>query len=163
MIKRLASLKVVAVCAALVALAGCSSSNKPDLTQGQPAAKPGTERDFIVNVGDRVHFIVDQSSLTPQAQEILRRQAAWLRQYPAVTVQIEGHADERGTREYNIALSARRAATVKKFLLAQGIGAARISTIAYGKERPIALCEAESCYAQNRRAVTVITGGAVAK
>jgi peptidoglycan-associated lipoprotein len=99
--------------------------------------------------------------LTPEAQEVLRRQAAWLRQYPQVTIQVEGHADERGTREYNIALSARRATAAREFLLAQGVQAARLSTIAYGKERPVALCDAESCWSQNRRAVTVITGGAV--
>ncbi|HHI81588.1 MAG TPA: peptidoglycan-associated lipoprotein, partial [Rhizobiales bacterium] len=86
---------------------------------------------------------------------------AWLQQYPNVTIQIEGHADERGTREYNIALSARRATAVRNFLARQGIAASRMSTIAYGKERPVALCDAESCWNQNRRAVTVITGGAV--
>ena len=126
--------------------------------QGQ--AIPGSEQDFIVNVGDRVHFQVDQWSLTPQAQDILRRQAAWLNRYPSVTVRIEGHADERGTREYNLALSARRAEAVKRFLISQGVAANRISTIAYGKERPVALCDEERCWAQNRRAVTVITGGA---
>ena len=128
---------------------------------GAQAAIPGSERDFMVNVGDRVYFLADQSTLTPEAQEVLRRQAAWLRQYPQVTIQVEGHADERGTREYNIALSARRATAAREFLLAQGVQAARLSTIAYGKERPVALCDAESCWSQNRRAVTVITRGAV--
>jgi peptidoglycan-associated lipoprotein len=155
-----------------MALAACSSADKPQLDanagnaalsggagQGGPVA-PGSERDFILNVGDRVHFLVDQWSLTPQAQETLRKQAAWLQRYPSVTVRIEGHADERGTREYNLALSARRAQAVKNFLVSQGVAASRISTIAYGKERPIALCDAERCWAQNRRAVTVITGGA---
>jgi peptidoglycan-associated lipoprotein len=128
---------------------------------GAQAAIPGSERDFMVNVGDRIYFLADQSTLTPEAQEVLRRQAAWLRQYPQVTIQVEGHADERGTREYNIALSARRATAAREFLLAQGVQAARLSTIAYGKERPVALCDAESCWSQNRRAVTVITRGAV--
>ncbi len=127
----------------------------------EQTATPGSERDFIVNVGDRIHFIVDQSTLTPEAQETLRRQAAWLRQYPQVAVQIEGHSDERGTREYNIALSARRASATEQFLIQQGIQPNRLSTVAYGKERPVALCDAESCWNQNRRAVTVITGGAV--
>ena len=155
-------------------LAACSSADKPQLDAGAGAGGaglaggagqggpvvPGSERDFILNVGDRVHFAVDQWSLSPQAQEILRRQAAWLKRYPSVTVRIEGHADERGTREYNLALSARRAQAVKNFLVSQGVAASRISTIAYGKERPIALCDEERCWAQNRRAVTVITGGA---
>ena len=152
-----------------LALAACSSADKPKLgaNAGNAALSgqngpvtPGSERDFILNVGDRVHFLVDQWSLTPQAQETLRKQAAWLKRYPSVTVRIEGHADERGTREYNLALSARRAQAVKRFLIAQGVAPNRISTIAYGKERPIALCDAERCWAQNRRAVTVITGGA---
>ena len=153
-------------------LAACSSADKPRLDPnangaalagGQGAGGPvvpGSERDFILNVGDRVHFLVDQWSLTPQAQDTLRKQAAWLRRYPSVTVRIEGHADERGTREYNLALSARRAAAVKRFLVSQGVAPGRIATIAYGKERPVALCDAERCWAQNRRAVTVITGGA---
>ena len=160
MLRKLGGLKIAAVCLSLVALAGCST-NKPDVANPQQQAKPGTERDFILNVGDRVHFIVDQSTLTPQAQDILRKQVAWLQQYPNVTIQIEGHADERGTREYNIALSARRATAVRNFLTRQGIAASRMSTIAYGKERPVALCDAESCWNQNRRAVTVITGGAI--
>ncbi len=165
MLQNLANLKSAALLAGFLALAGCSSANKPELDAGAGSGAaqvvPGSERDFMLNVGDRVHFLVDQSSLTPEARQILTRQAAWLRQYPNVTVRIEGHADERGTREYNIALSARRAATVKRFLVNQGVAASRISTIAFGKERPVALCDAEQCWAQNRRAVTVITGGAV--
>ncbi len=160
MLRHLAGLRIAAVCLGLLVIAGCAQ-NRPDIMAEQTAV-PGSERDFIVNVGDRIHFIVDQSTLTPEAQEILRRQAAWMRQYPTVTVQIEGHADERGTREYNIALSARRATATREFLVAQGIQASRLSTIAYGKERPVSLCPEESCHAQNRRAVTVITGGAVA-
>ena len=160
MLRYLAGLRLAAICLGLLIVAGCASKNRPDIAAEQ--AVPGSERDFIVNVGDRVHFIVDTSTLTPQAQDILRRQAAWLRQYPTVTVQIEGHADERGTREYNIALSARRATATREFLVAQGINASRLSTIAYGKERPVSLCPEESCHEQNRRAVTVITRGAVA-
>jgi peptidoglycan-associated lipoprotein len=111
-------------------------------------------------VGDRVFFAEDQSTLSPEAQETLRKQAAWLKQYRDVNIQVEGHADERGTREYNIALSARRATAARQYLIAQGVTGSRISTIAYGKERPVALCDAEQCWSQNRRAVTVITGGA---
>jgi peptidoglycan-associated lipoprotein len=160
MLRNLAGLKIAAICAGLLVIAGCSSKNRPDIAVEQTAT-PGSERDFIVNVGDRVHFIVDQSTLTPEAQETLRRQAAWLKQYPQVSVQIEGHSDERGTREYNIALSARRASATQQFLIQQGVEPTRLSTVAYGKERPVALCDAESCWNQNRRAVTVITGGAV--
>jgi len=162
MISRLASLKFVAVLGCFLALAACSKK-QPDLNAGTGpgvAAVPGSEQDFTVNVGDRVFFLEDQSTLTPEAQETLRRQAAWLNKYPRVTVQVEGHADERGTREYNIALSARRATAAREFLISQGVKASRISSIAYGKERPAALCDAEQCWSQNRRAVTVITGGA---
>lgn len=157
----LAGPKVFVLAFSLVALAGCSTSNKPDVANPQAQAKPGTERDFILNVGDRVHFIVNQSTLTPQGMDTLRKQAAWLAQYPNVTIQVEGHADERGTREYNIALSARRATATRQFLTSQGVQGSRMSTIAYGKERPVALCDAENCWNQNRRSVTVITGGAI--
>jgi peptidoglycan-associated lipoprotein len=163
MISRLASFKLVAVLGCFLALAACSKKNTPDLNAGTgpgAAAVPGSEQDFTVNVGDRVFFLEDKSTLTPEAQETLRRQAAWLNKYGRVTVQVEGHADERGTREYNIALSARRATAAREFLISQGVAANRISSIAYGKERPAALCDAEQCWSQNRRAVTVITGGA---
>ena len=163
MISRLASFKMVAVLGCFLALAACSKKNTPDLNAGTgpgAVAVPGSEQDFTVNVGDRVFFLEDKSTLTPEAQETLRRQSQWLNQYGNVTVQVEGHADERGTREYNIALSARRATAAREFLIAQGVAANRISSIAYGKERPAALCDAEQCWSQNRRAVTVITGGA---
>ena len=161
MMGRIAGLKIAVVCCCFLALAACSKKNQPDLEADGGVATPGSEKDFAVNVGDRIYFIVDQSTLTPEATETLRRQAAWLRQYPKVTVQVEGHSDERGTREYNIALSARRATATREFLIAQGVPGNRISSIAYGKERPVALCDAEQCYSQNRRAVTVVTGGAV--
>lgn len=163
MISRLASFKAIAVLGCFLALAACSKKNTPDLNAGTgpgATAVPGSEQDFTVNVGDRVFFSEDKSTLTPEAQETLRRQAQWLNQYRKVTVQVEGHADERGTREYNIALSARRATAAREFLISQGVAANRISSIAYGKERPAALCDAEQCWSQNRRAVTVITGGA---
>ncbi len=162
MARRDVSKFAVAACCFL-ALAACSKKNTPNLeegTGGGSAAAPGSVTDFTQNVGDRVYFIVDQSTLTPEAQETLRRQAQWLQQYQGVSVQVEGHADERGTREYNIALSARRATAAREFLIANGVPGNRISSIAYGKERPVAVCDAEQCYSQNRRAVTVVTGGA---
>ncbi|WP_119269460.1 peptidoglycan-associated lipoprotein Pal [Taklimakanibacter deserti] len=162
MLRRLAEFKIALICCCFLALAACSKKNQPDLEgDGAGSAVPGSEKDFAINVGDRIYFIVDTSTLTPEAQETLRRQAAWLKRYPNVTVQVEGHSDERGTREYNISLSARRATATREFLIAQGVQGNRISSIAYGKERPVALCDAEQCYSQNRRAVTVITGGAV--
>lgn len=159
---RRAGFRAMAGLASLLALSACSrkSTNLEAGTGPGAAAVPGSEQDFTVNVGDRVFFLEDQSRLTPEAQETLRRQAQWLQKYPAVTVQVEGHADERGTREYNIALSARRATVTREYLLAQGVAASRVASIAYGKERPVALCDAEQCWSQNRRAVTVITGGA---
>jgi peptidoglycan-associated lipoprotein len=126
------------------------------------AAEPGTERDFAVNVGDVVHFQVDSSALTGEAQGILGRQAVWLNQYPQYTITVEGHADERGTREYNIALGARRAMAVKTYLAGRGVSAARMRTISYGKERPVAVCDDISCWSQNRRAQTVLNSGAMA-
>ena len=123
-------------------------------------ALAGSEKDFQTNAGDKVFFLVDQSTLTEQGKDTLRAQTAWLQKYDDVTLQIEGHSDERGTREYNIALSARRATAARNFLIAQGISGKRISSIAFGKERPSAICDAEQCWSQNRRSVTVITGGA---
>lgn len=162
MLRLIAILKIAAICLGVVFVAGCSKKDKPELAVQDPqAAIPGSERDFVVNVGDRIQFLVNQSTITAQAQDTLQRQAAWMKQYAQVSVQVEGHADERGTREYNIALSARRATATRQFLIAQGIDPSRISKIAYGKERPVALCDAESCWSQNRRAVTVVTAGAV--
>jgi peptidoglycan-associated lipoprotein len=146
MLRRLAEFRIALICCCFLALAACSKKNQPDLEgDGAGTAVPGSEKDFAINVGDRIYFIVDTSTLTPEAQETLRRQAAWLKQYPNVTVQVEGHADERGTREYNISLSARRATATREFLIAQGVQGNRISSIAYGKERPVALCDAEQC------------------
>jgi peptidoglycan-associated lipoprotein len=127
---------------------------------GSVAQIPGSEEDFAANIGDRVFFDNDQTALTAEAKDTLMKQASWLKQYPEVAIQIEGHADERGTREYNISLSARRATNTRNFLISQGISAKRVSSIAYGKERPAKLCDAEECWSQNRRAVTVITAGA---
>ncbi|WP_439574620.1 peptidoglycan-associated lipoprotein Pal [Phreatobacter sp.] len=126
---------------------------------GAGAATPGSPQDFVVNVGDRVFFETDSSELTPQARATLDKQAVWLNQYNRYAFTVEGHADERGTREYNIALGARRAQTMRDYLAARGISGARMRTISYGKERPVAVCNDISCWSQNRRSVTVLTGG----
>ncbi len=138
-----------------LAIAGCAK--QPDQTAAMAgAATPGSQQDFIVNVGDRVFFETDSSELTPQARETLDKQAQWLNQYNRYAFTIEGHADERGTREYNIALGARRAQTVREYLVSRGVSAQRMHTISYGKERPVAVCNDISCWSQNRRAVTVL-------
>jgi peptidoglycan-associated lipoprotein len=123
------------------------------------AAAPGSQQDFIVNVGDRVFFDTDSSELSQQARSTLDKQAQWLNQYGRYAFLIEGHADERGTREYNIALGARRAQTVREYLASRGVSAQRMRTISYGKERPVAVCDDISCWSQNRRAVTVLNQG----
>ena len=142
--------------AALVALAACSNTKNP-LESGAPAV-PGSTQDFVVNAGDRVFFTTDSAELTPQARETLEKQVLWLKKYAHYAIRIEGHADERGTREYNIALGARRATTVRNYLVGQGIDAGRLKTLSYGKERPVAVCDDISYWSQNRRAVTVISG-----
>ena len=124
------------------------------------AAAPGSEQDFVVNVGDRVYFDLDSYEVRPDAYPRLDAQAAWLQRYPQVTVRIEGNADERGTREYNLALGARRAESVRAYLIQRGIPAARIDTISYGKERPIAAGSNEEAWARNRNAHTAIVSGA---
>ena len=117
---------------------------------------PGTAEDLVVNVGDRVFFALDRSDLSPEARATLERQAQWLRQYPSVRITVEGHADERGTREYNLALGDRRANSVRNYLIALGIDPTRINTVSYGKERPAVLGSNEQAWAQNRRGVTVL-------
>jgi peptidoglycan-associated lipoprotein len=151
----------------VVATACANNESQPNsqLTGANGAVAPGTNRDFSVNVGDIVYFTTDSSDLTPEATAILQKQAQWLQRYPQYTITIEGHADERGTREYNIALGARRATTVRNFLAQNGVNGSRIRTISYGKERPVAVCNDISCWSQNRRAQTVLNargGGAVA-
>jgi peptidoglycan-associated lipoprotein len=114
---------------------------------------------FNQTVGDKVLFAVDQSTLSPEGRTVLTGQAGWLNQNPAYAIIIEGHADEQGTREYNLALGARRAAAVQQFLISQGVAGNRMKTISYGKERPIEVCSEEACYSRNRRAVTVLSAG----
>lgn len=124
------------------------------------AAVPGSEQDFIVNVGDRVYFDLDSYDVKSDAYPRLDAQAQWLQRYPNVRIRIEGNADERGTREYNLALGARRAESVRNYLVDRGIPAARIDTISFGKERPIAEGSSEDAWARNRNAHTAIVSGA---
>jgi peptidoglycan-associated lipoprotein len=161
-------LRIAAVAATALLLAACANNPSNELADGgalgggggvalNGAAQPGSAQDFVVNVGDRVFFDTDSSDLSAEAVATLNRQAQWLKLYPRVQVTIEGHADERGTREYNIALGARRATTARNYLISQGIAAERMQTISYGKERPVAVCNDISCWSQNRRAVTVVS------
>ena len=160
-------LKLAAIAFAVV-LAGCET--KPVVTPEAPPPAPavatptstivpGSAEDLRVNVGDTVHFDYDKYAILDADKGTLQRQATWLGKYPSVRVTIEGHADERGTREYNLALGARRANAVKEYLVSIGVSAARVDTISYGKERPICSESTEACWAQNRRGVTTISAG----
>ncbi len=157
------SMRVVPLAAALVAtlmLGACANRSgiDPDAqaSYGAGSATPGSAQDFVVNVGDRVFFESDSTELTGQSRSTLDKQAQWLQRYNRYSFTIEGHADERGTREYNIALGARRAQVVRDYLSGRGVDPSRMRTISYGKERPVAVCNDISCWSQNRRAVTVI-------
>ncbi len=162
--RRIAKLTTTPVMIALVAglaMAGCASkkmNNPNDLGLGAGAATPGSAQDFTVNVGDRIFFDTDSSSIRADAQQTLARQAQWLNKYSSYRIVVEGHADERGTREYNLALGARRAATTRDYLISRGVAGNRLKTISYGKERPVAVCDDISCWSQNRRAVTTLGG-----
>lgn len=176
-------MKLAMVSVAVAALSACASKPKPEPVAPAPApapsgptyptaptgpvdggnvgaAVPGSEQDFVVNVGDRVYFDLDSYAVRPEAQPRLDAQAAWLARYPQVMVRIEGNADERGTREYNLALGARRAESVRNYLIQRGVPASRIDTISFGKERPIAEGSNEAAWAQNRNARTAIASGA---
>ncbi|HZH53742.1 MAG TPA: peptidoglycan-associated lipoprotein Pal [Microvirga sp.] len=162
------TLRAVKFAAAIVLALGAAacSSNKDGMADGAGAfasggaATPGSAQDFVVNVGDRVFFETDQTDLTPTAVATLDKQAQWLNRYRNYTFIIEGHADERGTREYNFSLSARRAQNVRDYLVSRGVDPSRLRTVSYGKERPVAVCNDISCWSQNRRAVTVLNTGA---
>ncbi|MFM9941584.1 MAG: peptidoglycan-associated lipoprotein Pal [Hyphomicrobiaceae bacterium] len=160
------ALKMLMVMAVAVTIAACANQapkpgdaalgpGGPGAGRGGPAT-PGSARDFSQNVGDIVYFSTDSVDLSPEAQQTVANQARWLQQYSQYTITIEGHADERGTREYNIGLGAKRAEAVKAFLARNGVNAARIRTISYGKERPVAVCNDISCWSQNRRAQTIL-------
>jgi len=159
--------KVLSMFAAVLLLAACeTASDQSANTAGQGGAtgqgsagttvRPGSQEDLVANVGDRVFFDFDKSDLKPEARRTIERWSAWLKQYPNVTVTIEGHCDERGTREYNIALGERRAASAKNFLTSLGIDARRVATISYGKERPAVVGSNEAAWSQNRRGVMVV-------
>jgi peptidoglycan-associated lipoprotein len=156
-------LRLCAIAGALLMLAACSST--PEAPAGGPGGPegigssrfgPGSQQDLAATAGDRIFFAFDRADISAEAQQILKRQAEWLRRYANVSVTIEGHCDERGTREYNLALGERRAQAAKNVLVALGIPAARIATISYGKERPAVPGSSEEAYAQNRRAVTTV-------
>ena len=153
-----------------LALAACTSpgrfdnpGNTVDLNNqngfADDSGDPTSPGYFNSVIGDRVLFAVDQGTLSPESRQILTGQASWLQANPEYIVVIEGHADEQGTREYNLALGARRASAVQQFLIAQGILPSRLQTVTYGKERPIEICSDEACYSKNRRAVTVLQAG----
>ena len=138
-----------------LALSACANKATDSLASAGMAT-PGSQQDFVVNVGDRVFFESDSSELTPQSIATLDKQAQWLGRYNRYAFTIEGHADERGTREYNIALGARRAQAVRDYLTSRGVESHRMRTISYGKERPVALGSNEEAWARNRRAVTIV-------
>jgi peptidoglycan-associated lipoprotein len=160
------ALRLAGALVAVLAIAACAKNPGDDASLagaggmgGASYAAPGSQQDFVVNVGDRVFFDSDSVELTPTAQATLDKQARWLQQYNRYSFTIEGHADERGTREYNFALGSQRAEATKNYLIARGISPARMHTVSYGKERPVAVCNDISCWSQNRRAVTVLGGG----
>jgi peptidoglycan-associated lipoprotein len=159
----LARAPLVLALALALGVGACSNTPKPesDFANGRLApATPGSARDFAVNVGDLVYFSTDSAELSPEAQQTLTNQARWLQQYAQYTLTLEGHADERGTREYNIALGAKRATAVRAFLAQHGIRPQRMRTVSYGKERPVAVCNDISCWSQNRRSQTVLNSRA---
>jgi peptidoglycan-associated lipoprotein len=161
-------LRAVKFAAALsLALAAAACSNQDAITgtaglggvgAGAGAAAPGSTQEFALSIGDRVFFDSDSTDLNPQAVATLDKQAQWLQRYSRYTFLVEGHADERGTREYNFSLSGRRSQVVRDYLASRGIDPARIRSVSYGKERPVAVCNDISCWSQNRRAVTVLDG-----
>jgi peptidoglycan-associated lipoprotein len=151
----MAVMVLVSACDTL-GLGGGTGSGSGDGSGHMGSASPGTQEDLVVNVGDRVFFQLNKSDLSTEARATLDRQAAWLKKYPSLSVTVEGHCDERGTREFNLALGERRATAVKNYLVADGINSSRLKTISYGKERPAVLGSNEQAWAQNRRGVTVV-------
>ncbi len=153
--------KILGLFAAVALVAACETG--PDSGGGakstsftSPIVKPGTQEDLVVNVGDRVFFNYDKFNVKPGGRKTLEKQAAWMKSNPSVTVTIQGHADERGTRDYNLALGDRRANSVKDYLVSLGVNPARVNTISYGKERPVATGSNEAAWNQNRRGVTKV-------
>ncbi|HJS80686.1 MAG TPA: peptidoglycan-associated lipoprotein Pal [Vitreimonas sp.] len=163
--------KAFVALAAVAALAACASRGEPTPTPTEPTPPtqtaprgptPGSVEDFRVSVGDRVFFGYDRFDLTPEARQVLERQAAWLRQYPNVRILVAGNCDERGTREYNLALGERRASAARDYLVSLGVAANRVETVSYGKERPLDARSNEEAWSVNRNAHTQIVSGAVA-
>ena len=159
--------KLIGALAAVALLAACGSDSSTDQAAtgtggaggglgGSGQARPGSQEDLVANIGDRVFFETDRSAIRADQRPVLERQARWMQQYPQVQVMVEGHADERGTREYNLALGQRRANAARDVLVASGVSGSRVSTISYGKDRPTALGSSEDAWAQNRRAVTAV-------
>lgn len=158
------TLKLGVVVLAMGFLAACSSTkeDKPAVSSGPVTStiKPGSQEDLKTNVGDTVFFDFDSHAIRADAQATLQKQAAWLAKYPQVRLSIEGHCDERGTREYNLALGDRRAYAVKEYLVSLGVDGSRLQSKSYGKERPVCAESDESCWQQNRRGYSVISAGA---
>jgi peptidoglycan-associated lipoprotein len=158
--------KLIGMAALLLALTACAATTPPPPPPAGPpgppggvsssAIVPGSQQDLAQTAGDRVFFAFDRSDISSEGQQTLQRQADWLKRYPNVVVRIEGHCDDRGTREYNLALGERRANAVKDVLIAEGVSPSRVSTISYGKERPIVLGDNEEAWAQNRVAITTV-------
>ncbi|MDH5557450.1 MAG: peptidoglycan-associated lipoprotein Pal [Alphaproteobacteria bacterium] len=165
-------MKLFGLMAAMLLVAGCTeNADNGDTTQGGGEVAPtpvadtpvalDPQEDLVVNVGDRIFFDFDKSNLRPDAIDQLNRQADWLKMNGGITVAIEGHCDERGTREYNLALGDRRASSASQYLRSMGVDGGRIETISYGKERPAVLGSNEEAWAQNRRAVMVVKSGSL--
>jgi peptidoglycan-associated lipoprotein len=160
------NVKLLGALAAVTMLSACASEDTSGAATGAGASastagmsgsvRPGSQEDLVANVGDRVFFLTDRTTIAADQRPVLERQSAWLAQYPAVQVTVEGHADERGTREYNLALGQRRANSARDVLVASGVSGSRLSTVSFGKDRPAALGSTEDAWAQNRRAVTVV-------
>ncbi|WP_237217293.1 peptidoglycan-associated lipoprotein Pal [Falsiroseomonas oryziterrae] len=154
------NMKIFGLLAGMAVLGACSNTSQTDANAGGAGGaggpRPGSQEDLVANVGDRVFFDTDRSNIRADQRPVLQRQAAWMQQYPQVQVMVEGHADERGTREYNLALGQRRANAARDVLVAGGVAPSRIQTISYGKDRPAALGSDEQAWSQNRRAVTVV-------
>jgi peptidoglycan-associated lipoprotein len=149
-------IKALSALAAMLLIAACSSNETQTASAATTTVTPGSVGDFRQNVGDRVFFDTDSSTVREDGRQTLNRQAEWLKKYGNYQITIEGHCDERGTREYNLALGERRANAARQYLIAQGVPASRIKTVSYGKERPDPVGSDEAAWARNRRAVTAL-------
>lgn len=156
----------ILIIAAIALAAGCATNNETEAdvtatstpTPSAPTIEPGSQEDLEQNAGHRVFFAYDQYALTPQARATLDKQAAWLNANPGVGIRLEGNCDERGTREYNLALGAKRAEAARNYLISQGVAASRLTTVSNGKEKPIAMGSDEYSWSQNRNSTTMVVG-----